>query len=64
MEKGIVLSGGGALLHGLDVYLSQRLGTPVIIAENPISCVVNGTGRALELLDYIKDSLINDKMIS
>jgi rod shape-determining protein MreB len=64
MEKGIVLSGGGALLHGLDVYLSQRLGSPVIIAENPISCVVNGTGRALELLDYIKDSLINDKMIS
>lgn len=64
MEKGIVLSGGGALLHGLDVYLSQRLGTPVIIAENPISCVVNGTGRALELLDYIKETLVNDKMIS
>jgi rod shape-determining protein MreB len=64
MEKGIVLSGGGALLHGLDVYLSQRLGSPVIIAENPISCVVNGTGRALELLDYIKETLINDKMIS
>lgn len=64
MEKGIVLSGGGALLHGLDVFLSHRLGTPVIIAENPISCVVNGTGRALELLDYIKESLVNDKMIS
>ncbi len=64
MEKGIILSGGGALLHGLDVFLSHRLGTPVIIAENPISCVVNGTGRALELLDYIKETLVNDKMIS
>ncbi|MDD2281816.1 MAG: rod shape-determining protein MreB [Eubacteriales bacterium] len=64
MDKGIVLSGGGSLLHGLDVYLSHRLGAPVIIAENPISCVVNGTGRALELLDYIKETLINDKMIS
>jgi rod shape-determining protein MreB len=64
MEKGIVLSGGGSLLHGLDVYLSHRLGSPVVIAENPISCVVNGTGRALELLDYIKGTLINDKMIS
>lgn len=64
MEKGIVLSGGGSLLHGLDLYLSERLGTPVIMAENPISCVVNGTGRALELLDYIKNTLVSDKMIS
>lgn len=64
MERGVVLSGGGALLHGLDVFLSHKLGTPVFIAENPISCVVNGTGRALELLDYIKETLVNDKMIS
>ena len=64
MEKGIIMSGGGSLLHGLDVYFSQCLGAPVLMAENPISCVVNGTGRALELLDYIKNTLISDKMIS
>lgn len=64
IDKGIVMSGGGSLLHGLDVYLSECIGTPVIIAENPISCVVNGTGRALELLDYIKNTLVSDKMIS
>lgn len=64
MDKGIVMSGGGSLLHGLDLHLSERLGAPVIIAENPISCVVNGTGRALELLDYIKNTLVSDKMIS
>ena len=64
MDKGIVMSGGGSLLHGLDVFLSHKVGTPVLIAENPISCVVNGTGRALELLDYIRNTLISDKMIS
>jgi len=64
MDKGIVMSGGGSLLHGLDIYLSERIGTPVIIAENPISCVVHGTGRALELLDFIKNTLVSDKMIS
>ncbi len=64
MDKGIVLTGGGSLLHGLDDYLSDNVGAPVIIAENPISCVVQGTGRALELLDYIKSTLISDKMIS
>ncbi len=64
MDKGIVLTGGGSLLHGLDDYLADKVGAPVIIAENPISCVVHGTGRALELLDYIKSTLISDKMIS
>lgn len=64
MDKGVVLTGGGSLLHGLDEFLSEQVGAPVIIAENPISCVVHGTGRALELLDYIKTTLISDKMIS
>jgi len=64
MERGIVMSGGGAKLHGLDAYFSQEIGAPVVLAENPISCVVNGTGRALELLDYIRDTLISDKIIS
>lgn len=64
MDKGVIMSGGGALLHGLDIFLSEKLGAPVIIAENPISCVVNGTGRALELLDYIKNTLVSDKIIS
>ncbi|MTI93999.1 MAG: MreB/Mrl family cell shape determining protein [Firmicutes bacterium] len=64
VDKGIVMTGGGALLHGLDVFFSERVGTPVLIADNPISCVVHGTGRALELLDYIRNTLISDKMIS
>jgi rod shape-determining protein MreB len=47
-EKGLVLTGGGALLHGLDQLLSRETGVAVQIAEDPLSCVVLGTGRALE----------------
>lgn len=64
VDKGIIMTGGGALLNGLDAYLSEHVGTPVLIADNPISCVVHGTGRALELLDYIRGTLVTDKGIS
>jgi len=43
-----VLTGGGALIHGLDEYLREETGLPVTIAEDPLSCVALGTGRAME----------------
>ena len=48
MDRGIVLAGGGALLRGLDALISQETLMPVHVAEDPLSCVVIGTGRALE----------------
>ena len=54
MDKGIVLSGGGALLHGLDARLRAETGLPVVPAEDPLACVVLGTGRVLEELDLLR----------
>ncbi|WP_225842952.1 rod shape-determining protein [Streptomyces albus] len=48
MERGIVLTGGGALLHGLDERLRDETGMPVTIADEPLGCVALGTGRCLE----------------
>ncbi|EOC99827.1 rod shape-determining protein [Caldisalinibacter kiritimatiensis] len=54
MEQGIVLTGGGALLDGLDRLVKKETGMPVKIAENPLDCVALGTGRALEEYNTIK----------
>lgn len=51
MEYGIVLTGGGSLLHGLDDLLRSETGVPIHVADDPISCVAVGTGRALEQFD-------------
>lgn len=59
VEKGIVLAGGGALIKNLDKLLSQKTGMPVYIAENPLECVVKGTGKTLEDLERLKNVLIN-----
>ena len=59
VEKGIVLAGGGALIRNLDKLLSQKTGMPVYIAENPLECVVKGTGKTLEDLERLKTVLIN-----
>ncbi|MFB9279186.1 rod shape-determining protein [Cohnella cellulosilytica] len=48
MDRGIVLTGGGALLRNLDKMLARETGMPVLVAENPLDCVAIGTGRALE----------------
>jgi rod shape-determining protein MreB len=48
VDKGIVLTGGGALLHNLDLVLRHATGLPISIADEPLSCVVLGTGKALE----------------
>ena len=54
-EKGMVIAGGGALLRDMDMRLMQEIGLPVILAEEPLSCVVRGCGRALEEIDVIGD---------
>ncbi|WP_303813142.1 rod shape-determining protein MreB, partial [Sandarakinorhabdus limnophila] len=48
VDQGIVLTGGGALLHDLDVVLREATGLPVSVADEPLTCVAIGTGRALE----------------
>ena len=48
VDQGIVLTGGGALIRGLDEYLREETGLPVSVAEEPLSCVALGTGRAME----------------
>ena len=53
IEKGIVLTGGGALLEGLAKYLERNLKVPVVKAESPLSCVAEGTGIMLEKIFYI-----------
>ncbi|GAB3372157.1 rod shape-determining protein [Spongiibacter taiwanensis] len=50
-ETGIVLTGGGALLRGIDQLLADESALPVIIAEDPLSCVARGGGKALEMID-------------
>jgi len=61
IEKGIVLSGGGALLNNLDKLLSEATNMPVYIAEEPTECVVRGTGKTLEELERLKPVLKNNR---
>ena len=57
VDKGIVLTGGGALLGNMDLVLRRATGLPVSLADDPLSCVVLGTGRALEEMKRLKDVL-------
>ncbi|NLM51732.1 MAG: rod shape-determining protein MreB [Firmicutes bacterium] len=63
IDHGIVLTGGGALLHGLDELLSKETGVRVYLAEDPISCVAKGTGKALEQLEKISQTLISPQRL-
>ncbi len=59
-EKGMVLTGGGALLRDIDRLLMEETGLPVIIAEDPLTCVVRGSGMALEKLERLASIFTND----
>jgi rod shape-determining protein MreB len=54
VDRGIILAGGGALLNGLDKLLQQETGLPVVIADDPLSCVVLGSGAVLDELNLLR----------
>jgi len=58
IDKGVMLTGGGALLHGLDKLLAEELKVPVLVSEDPMQCVAKGTGLMLENLDRAKRKFI------
>ncbi|MCL2088702.1 MAG: rod shape-determining protein, partial [Oscillospiraceae bacterium] len=57
IDRGVTLTGGGALLRGLDRLIADEAGIPVHIAQNPIDCVAEGTGKVLENIDKLHDVL-------
>ena len=57
VDKGIVLTGGGALLKSLDMVLRNATGLPVVIADEPLACVANGCGAALDQVNRLKSAL-------
>ncbi len=63
MDHGIMMTGGGALLTNLDKLLSKETGMPVLIAEDPLSCVGEGTGKSLENIDLLKRVMMTTKML-
>lgn len=63
MDRGIMLTGGGALLDGLDKLIIQETGMPVSIAERPLDCVALGTGKVLDEIETLKKVLLSPKRL-
>jgi len=61
MERGIMLTGGGSLLRGMDKLIREETGMPVAIADDPLDCVVMGAGKALEEIDILSKVAVSSK---
>lgn len=60
IDQGITLAGGGALIRGLDKLINKETGMPVYVAETPLDCVADGTGKVLEEIDKLREVLNDD----
>ena len=60
MDRGLVLTGGGALLRGFDERLRHETGMPIVIAERPLDCVVLGSGKCVEEFEALSQVLISE----
>jgi rod shape-determining protein MreB and related proteins len=63
IDKGIIMTGGGALLRNFDELLRQTTGIPVAVAENAVDCVALGTGKALTMTELLEDALVSDRFL-
>ena len=64
IQRGIVLAGGGALIRGMDLLIAEETGMPVFIAEDPLSSIVLGAGKALENINLLKQVASGGKKLN
>ena len=62
MNRGIYLTGGGALIYGLERLITEQTGMPVKVADNPVDCVVLGAGKTVENIDVLRQVLVSRRL--